>query len=191
MRWLAAALITGVAAIVITRGADGPLLRDGIAEIASSPALLAFFIGGYAVAFALRAFAWRALLGPSGEGIGSGRLFAILHAALLANHAMPVKAGEVLRPWLGARAGIPIADATVSTVVARVLDVAALLAIAAALLPLTAGSEGAAVLAVPALLLAAAAGALLSFRATSLTPNPERQANWRIGRRWKSSMAKS
>ena len=169
LRWLAAALITGVAAIVILRTADGALLLDGLEEIASSPALLAFFIGGYAAAFALRAFAWRALLGRSGSGVAIGRLFAILHAALFANHALPVKAGEVLRPFLGARAGIPIADATVSTVVALVLDVAALLAIAAALLPLTAGVEGVAVLAVPALLLAAIAGALLWFRATSLT----------------------
>ncbi len=172
LRWLAAALITAVAAIVILRTADGALLLDGLEEIASSPALLAFFIGGYAAAFALRAFAWRALLGGSGSGVAIGRLFAILHAALLANHALPVKAGEVLRPWLGARAGIPIADATVSTAVARLLDVVALLAIAAALLPLTAGSEGVAVLAVPALLLAAIAGALLWFRATSLTLNP-------------------
>ena len=154
---------------MVLRTADGALLRDGLEEIASRPGLLALFIGGYAAAFALRAFACRALLGRSGSGVGSGRLIAILHAALFANHALPVKAGEVLRPWLGARAGIPIADATVSTAVARLLDVAALLAIAAALLPLTAGSEGVAVLAVPALLLAAIAGALLWFRATSLT----------------------
>ena len=168
LRWLAAAMLTAAAAAVILRTADGALLRDGLEEIARRPGLLALFIGGYAAAFALRAFAWRALLGRSGSGVGSGRLIAILHAALFANHALPVKAGEVLRPWLGARAGIPIADATVSTAVARVLDVAALLAIAAALLPLTAGGEGVAVLAVPALLLAAIAGALLWFRRTSL-----------------------
>ena len=135
-------MLTAAAAVVILRTADGALLRDGLEEIASSPGLLALFIGGYAAAFALRAFAWRALLGRSGSGVAIGRLFAILHAALFANHALPVKAGEVLRPFLGARAGIPIADATVSTAVARLLDIAALLAIAAALLPLTAGSEG-------------------------------------------------
>ena len=168
LRWLGAAVITAAAAAVIIRTADGALLRDGLKEIASRPGLLALFIGGYAAAFALRAFAWRALLGRSGSGVGSGRLIAILHAALFANHALPVKAGELLRPFLGARAGIPIADATVSTAVARLLDVAALLAIAAALLPLTAGGEGAAVLAVPALLIAIVAGALLWFRRTSL-----------------------
>ena len=152
---------------MILRTADGALLRDGIEEIASRPGLLALFVGGYAAAFALRAFAWRALLGHSGEGVGCGRLIAILHASLFANHALPVKAGELLRPFLGARAGIPIAGATVSTALARVLDVAALLAIAAALLPLTAGGEGVAVLAVPALLLAAIAGALLWLRTTT------------------------
>ena len=97
-----------------------------------------------------------------------GRLVAILHAALFANHALPVKAGEVLRPALAARAGVPLADATVSTVVARLLDVAALLAIAAALLPLTTtAGEGLLVLAVPALLLAAVAGALGWIRSTT------------------------
>ena len=54
-----------------------------------------------------------------------------------------------------------------STALARLLDVAALLAIAAALLPLTAGGEGVAVLAVPALVLAIVGGALLWFRRTS------------------------
>ena len=167
LRWLGAAVLTAAAAVVIIRTADGALLRDGLEESASRPGLLALFVGGYAAAFALRAFAWRALLGRSGEGVGSGRLIAILHVSLFANHLLPVKAGELLRPFLGARAGIPIADATVSTAVARLLDVAALLAIAAALLPLTAGGEGVAVLAVPALVLAIVGGALLWFRRTS------------------------
>ncbi len=167
-RWLVAALLTVVAAVVVLRAADGALLREGIAELARRPALLALLFGGYAAAFVLRAFAWRVLLGRARGGASSGRLIAILHAALLANHALPVKAGELLRPALAARAGIPIADATVSTVVARVLDIAALLAIAAALLPLTAGGDGATVLAIPALLLAAVAVGLLWFRGTSL-----------------------
>ena len=91
LRWLAAAVLTAAAAVVILRTADGALLRDGIEEIARRPGLLALFIGGYAAAFALRAFAWRALLGRAGEGVGSGRLIAILHASLFANH---LAAGE-------------------------------------------------------------------------------------------------
>ena len=88
LRWLAAAVLTAAAAVVILRTADGDLLRDGLNETASSQGLLALLIGGYAAAFALRSFAWRALLGRSAEGVGTGRLFAILHAALLANHAL-------------------------------------------------------------------------------------------------------
>ena len=168
LRWLAALAITAVSALVVVRAVEGAALWDGLGELARRPELLALFSGGYAAAFALRAFASRTLLGRSGRDAGAGRLFTILHAALFANHALPVKAGEVLRPYLGARAGIPTTEAAVSTVVARVLDFAALLAIAAALLPLTAGSEGAAVLAIPALLLATAMGVLLWFRTTSL-----------------------
>ena len=62
-RWLAAALLTALAAVVVLRAADGTLLRDGVTELASRPALLALLIGGYAAAFVLRAFAWRVLLG--------------------------------------------------------------------------------------------------------------------------------
>ena len=99
-RGLVALTLAAVAAIVIVRPTDGALLRDGLEEIASSPDLLALFIGGYAATFMLRAFAWRALVRGSDGGAGSGRLFAILHAALLANHVLPIKAGEVLA-WLG------------------------------------------------------------------------------------------
>ena len=52
---------------------------------------------------------------------------------------------------------------------ARLLDFAALFAIAAALIPLTAGGDGLPVLIAPALLLAAVAGALLWLRATNVT----------------------
>ena len=149
------------------RAADGALLRAGFAELMGNPRLLALLLGGYAAAFLLRAIAWRALLGGSGARTDIGRLFSVLHAALFANHALPVKAGEVLRPALAAQAGVPIAEATVTTVVARMLDMAALLAVAAALLPLTAtGGESPAVLATPALMLGVAAGALFWFRHT-------------------------
>ena len=163
LRWVAAAVLVAVSAVLIVRAADGALLRDGVAELLRSPGLLAVMLGPYAAAFVLRAFAWRTLLGRADAGVA--QLVAILHGALFANHALPVKAGEVLRPALAVRAGVPIAGATVSTVVARLLDVAALLAIATALLPLTtAGGESPVVLAVPALLLGLAAATLLWLR---------------------------
>ncbi len=159
-------VLVAVSALLIVRAADGALLRAGVEELARSPGLLAVMLGAYAAAFVLRAFAWRTLLGRAGSDASAGRLVAILHGALLANHALPVKAGEVLRPALAVRAGVPVAGATVSTVVARLLDVAALLAIATALFPLTtAGGESPVVLAVPALLLGVGAAALLRLRA--------------------------
>jgi len=161
MRWLAAAALVALSALLIVAAADGALLRQGLGELARNPGLLAVLVGGYAAAFA-----WRALLGGEPEQPGIGRLVAILHASLLANHALPVKAGEVLRPALAACAGVPLAEATVSTVVARVLDVAALLAIATALLPLTTvGGESPVVLGIPALLLVVAAAGLFWLRA--------------------------
>ena len=45
-RWLIALVLTAAAAFAITRVADGALLRDGVAELASRPALLALFLGG-------------------------------------------------------------------------------------------------------------------------------------------------
>ena len=167
LRWIAALALTALAVLAILRFADGALLREGLGELARRPHLLALLFGCYAAAFALRAAAWRLLLGGAGAAAGPVRLFAILHAALLANHALPIKAGEALRPVLAARAGVPAAAAAVTTVVARLLDLAALLCIAAALLPPTAaGGAGPAAFAAPALLLAAAAGALLLLRAS-------------------------
>ena len=166
LRWIAALAIVAVAAFAILRFADGALLREGLGELARRPHLPALLAVCYAGAFALRAAAWRLLLGGAGAAAGGARLFAILHAALLANHALPFKAGEALRPVLAARAGVPAAGAAVTTVVARLLDLAALLCIAAALLPLTAGGPAPAAFAVPALLLAAAAAALLLLRAS-------------------------
>ena len=169
LRWLVAAVVVAGAAAAAIAIADGALLINGFGEVVRRPELLLLFLGGYAAAFLLRAVAWKGLLGPAGAGVTGSRLLAILHAALFANHALPVKAGEILRPYLGARAGIDATDATVSTGVARLLDFAALFAIAAALIPLTAGIDGLTVLTAPALLLAAVAAALLWLRTTDAT----------------------
>ena len=169
LRWLVAAVVVAGAAVAAVQIADGALLIKGFGEVVRRPELLLLLLGGYAAAFVLRAVAWKGLLGRAGSGVTSGRLLSILHASLFANHALPVKAGEVLRPYLGARAGIDATDATVSTAVARLLDFAALFAIAAALIPLTAGVDGLTVLIAPALLLAAVAAALLWLRATNAT----------------------
>lgn len=57
LRWLAAAALVAVSASLIVRAADGALLREGLAELARSPGLVAVLVAGYAAAFALRALA--------------------------------------------------------------------------------------------------------------------------------------
>ncbi|HLF77004.1 MAG TPA: lysylphosphatidylglycerol synthase domain-containing protein [Dehalococcoidia bacterium] len=91
----------------------------------------------YTAAFWLRALAWQRLLSKE---VGAGRLFSILQASLFLNHLLPLKAGEVARPVLLVGDGVSWPEATSSTVVARLLDFAALVLIAAVALSLTAGS---------------------------------------------------
>ncbi len=54
-----------------------------------------------------------------------------MQAGLLVNHIAPLKLGEIVRPLLAARYGVPLAQAATTTAVARFLDLAVLLTIAA------------------------------------------------------------
>ncbi|TAK76220.1 MAG: glycosyltransferase, partial [Dehalococcoidia bacterium] len=75
----------------------------------------------------LRALAWRYLMA---RAVSPAALFSILQAGLLLNHVLPMKAGEFARPLLLQRRGVPLTAAVTTTVLARALDVLALLAIA-------------------------------------------------------------
>ena len=99
--------------------------------------LMAIFLVSYTGAFALRAIAWRTLLA---QPVPTSRLFVILQIALLANHLFPTKVGEVIRIGLLTRAGAPVAAATASTLMARLLDFGALCGIALCLTPLATGN---------------------------------------------------
>ena len=89
LRWLVAAAVVAGAAAAAIAIADGALLVNGFGEVVRRPELLLLLLGGYAAAFVLRAVAWKGLLGRAGSGVAGGRLLAILHAALFANHALP------------------------------------------------------------------------------------------------------
>ncbi|HEY8490101.1 MAG TPA: lysylphosphatidylglycerol synthase domain-containing protein [Dehalococcoidia bacterium] len=166
----AAGLALGAAVLVaLARVVDLGQVSAAFRIVAARPDLLGAFLLAYTAAFALRAAAWRALLATP---VGVPRLFSILQAALFANHLLPVKVGEALRPYLAARRGVPAAEAAATTVAARLLDFLSLLIIAAALLPLAAAgpSAGLRALALPAVLLAVAAIALFWLRAASRPP---------------------
>jgi uncharacterized membrane protein YbhN (UPF0104 family) len=112
---------------------DLALLQRAFQVLPQNPATVALMALVYTAAFWLRAMAWRALLG---NRISTGKLFSILQASLFVNHAAPFKAGEIVRPYLATRHGLSVDEAATSTVVARLLDFAALASIAAVAVPL-------------------------------------------------------
>ncbi len=86
----------------------------------------------YATAFVLRAAAWRLLISAP---VKTSVLVRNLHLSLLLNHLLPIKAGEVSRPLVAARRGVPLPDAIASTLVARLLDLICLALLAVTLMP--------------------------------------------------------
>ena len=132
---------------------------------ASKPLLLIVLVSAYTGAFLLRAFAWRALI------VGRSSIFRLLvaiQAAMLANHLLPFKLGELVRPLAAERSGLPIAQAATTTAVARMLDLIALVAIAAVAGPLVSLSASGGLwvegLALPAAIVAASVTILLALR---------------------------
>ena len=153
------------ALLLVVYLADWSQLKLALQQLGGKPWLIAILLFAYTGAFMLRAVAWRAL---TSNRIHIYQLFVSIQAGLLVNHLAPVKLGEIVRPVLAARYGIPMAEAAGTTAVARYLDFAALLAIAAVVGPavsLTAGThiwlEG---LALPAGVILGCGSALLVMR---------------------------
>ncbi|MPZ47961.1 MAG: glycosyltransferase [Dehalococcoidia bacterium] len=134
-------LIGAVASIVSIAVIAGLLdvseLRSGLRIVPEQPATIALMALAYSAAFWLRALAWRLILTSP---ISTARLFSILQTGLFLNHLLPSKAGEIARPYLASRHGVPAAEAASTTLVSRLLDLAALAAIAVVALPALAGS---------------------------------------------------
>jgi uncharacterized membrane protein YbhN (UPF0104 family) len=134
------ALRGGVAALLVLTVAawlgatlDWAELSDQVAGAARLEPLVVF--GAlYTAAFVFRAVAWNALL-PVPR---APEMFWILQTALFLNHVLPIKAGEVARIFLAARRGADLADATATTVTARLIDLACLLLLATSLFAVTA-----------------------------------------------------
>ena len=107
--------------------ADWSQLKLAVRQLGGQPWLLAILIVAYTGAFLLRAVAWRVL---SSGCIGIYQLFVSIQSEFLVKHLTPIKLGEIVRPRLATRYGMPVAEASSTTAVARYLDFAALLAIA-------------------------------------------------------------
>ena len=162
-------VLLGLALLLVGYLADWSQLyleiKVAVQQLGGQPWLLAILVVAYTGAFLLRAIAWRVL---SSGCAGIYQLFVSIQAGLLINHLAPIKLGEIVRPVLAVRYGMPMAEAASTTAVARFLDFAALLAISAlvgAVVSLTTGAElWLEALALPAGVILACGGALIAMR---------------------------
>jgi uncharacterized membrane protein YbhN (UPF0104 family) len=100
--------------------------------VLADPIALVAVLGLYAAAFVVRAWTWTRVLSQ----LSFGHALAAIHVSLGGNHVLPLRLGEVLRVTsVVRRAGIPVREATASTVVLRGADVLAVVGLAALLAP--------------------------------------------------------
>ena len=128
LRVIVSLAIMAIAALLVYFLADWARLRVAVQEFGGQTWLLVALVVAYTGAFFLRAAAWRSLIAHK---IGLYPLFVSIQAGLLVNHLAPVKLGEFARPLLATRYGVPIAESVTTMAIARILDFAALLGIAA------------------------------------------------------------
>ena len=117
-----------VALVTVGILADWPLLAPALTELGGQPYLLLVLVIVYSAAFLLRALAWKALIVT---GANAFNLFGALQTGVAGQSSGAPEAGRICSSLLAARSGVPLAEAATTTAVARVLDFAALLAIAA------------------------------------------------------------
>ncbi len=163
------ALVSAVALAAVAWWATRQPLPD-IPDAAALPRLAAA-VGLYALATALRSERWLLLLRHGGHRAGRADAYALTTVGYMGNNALPARAGDVLKAVLTApRVGAPRAQMFGTLVAERLLDVAALALLFAALvttLRLPLGVPGWVLLAVGAGLLAAAGGAAWLGRGTA------------------------
>lgn len=147
------------------RAAGSGALHDAFDRITGEPVLVLAFVAAYTCAFWLRSIAWTRLLRG---GVSTPAAFSILQTALCLNHLLPVKAGDVARPYLAARRGVPAAGAVSTTVAARLIDFTCLLMLAAFFLPLAAGFSALATLAVPAAIITCSLAAIAVLKGSAI-----------------------
>ena len=130
--WAVGLTVTVVAAVVVGGAVDTEALATAWHAVTDRPLEVTAVLGVYALAFVLRAVAWRRIL----PRLPFGHSLAALHVALAGNHVLPFRLGEALRVTsVVRRVGVPVAAATASTVTLRAADVAALGLVAAVVGP--------------------------------------------------------
>ncbi len=179
-RTLLALVLASGALLIVGSLVDWSEIRSAVEVLRSRPWLLAVLLATYTGAVWLRAVAWKRLLT---RPTGLYALFGALQASLLVNHLLPFKAGEAARIYLAARRGVPVAEAAATTMMARLLDMTALMIIAAglgALVVSDARGIGIEALLLPAVAVAAIGAVLALLRSKRPYPSLPRPLSARI-----------
>lgn len=121
-RVLGVALVTLGFLAATLYGTDWRVLRE--AWSALDAWRLGLVVVLHVVVLAIRTERFRRLL-PSAPGFGP--LLALMGASFLAINVMPLRMGELVRPYLLSQRGVPLADAALAVIIERVLDLVALL----------------------------------------------------------------
>ena len=123
---------TVVALAVMVPSVDGAALARAWDAAVSHPVSVLAALGAFALAFAIRAAVWCAVL----PGLPFGQSLAAQHVALGANHVLPLRLGEAFRVLsVVRRTDVPFDAAASSTVLLRATDVLAVAALAAVIAP--------------------------------------------------------
>lgn len=118
------AAAVGIGWLVSTVEADA--FAPAFATVRDNPLGLLLGIGGFGLAFLLRAEAWSRVL----PELSRGQALAGIHLALGGNHVLPLRLGEPLRVVsVVRRAEVEVGAATASTIALRSADVVVLLAL--------------------------------------------------------------
>ena len=160
MRAQLALVSVGMSVLFVLALALAPVdLREAASYATGHPIEVALALLAYTGAFVLRVASWRTMIGAR---VPIAKLFALLMGALFLNHAAPAKAGDLARMYALSRRGVSTAEAVMSVVLSRLVDLAGLLAVLVASLAL-AGSGGWDDISFPILIFAGVAAALFGL----------------------------
>ena len=126
------AAITVAAVVAVTGAVDTGLLVSAFDRAAGEPHRVVLAIAAFALAFGLRAAAWRRVL-PT---LSFWHALSAIHLALGANHLLPLRLGEPFRVLsVARRTDIPLEPATASTITLRSADMMAVVVLGAVVGP--------------------------------------------------------
>ena len=125
-------VVLALSVVYLLQVVDGPVLRDTADALLQSPGGLTLALICYAVAFALRSWAWTRAL----PGLSLGQSWAALHVAVLGNHVLPFRLGEILRVTsVVRRTELRLASVTATTVTMRLADLLSVAVLALVAVP--------------------------------------------------------